>query len=177
MDTRAHGGYVVAPGSTVGGRRYRILRDTQVMELPQWLTYRLMPAPPPTAAPPMQLPSPRADAYVRAILDGESRNVARAQIGSRHDALLRAAVKLGRLVAAGELAESTAHAVLEHTSAEHLGVADYTQQEVRRTIDDGIVYGKQFPRRIRSPDLHRPPATTKTYASSCLPDARHLSAS
>ncbi|WP_327097156.1 bifunctional DNA primase/polymerase [Nocardia vinacea] len=150
IDTRAHGGYVVAPGSIVGGRRYRILRDTQVMALPQWLAHRLMPAPPPTATPPMQLPSTRADAYLRAILDGESRKVARAQVGSRHDALLRAAVTLGRLVAAGELAESMAHAVLEHASAQHLGVADYAEKEVRRTIDDGIAYGKQFPRRIRN---------------------------
>ncbi|MFQ6398037.1 bifunctional DNA primase/polymerase [Nocardia sp. KC 131] len=150
IDTRAQGGYVVAAGSIVDGRRYRVLRDSQVVELPQWLAHRLMPAPPPTATPPMQLPSPRADAYLRAILDGESRKVARAQVGSRHNALLRAAVKLGRLVAAGELAESTAHAVLEHASAQHLGVADYTEQEVRGTIDDGIAYGAQFPRRIRN---------------------------
>lgn len=97
----------------------------------------------------MQLPSSRADAYLRAILDGESRKVVRAQVGSHHDALLKAAVTLGRLVAADELAESTAHAVLEHASAQHLGVADYTEREVRRTIDDGIAYGAQFPRRIR----------------------------
>ncbi|MGY4103933.1 hypothetical protein ACW2Q0_30905 [Nocardia sp. R16R-3T] len=55
---------------------------------------------------------------------------------------------LGRLVAAGELAESTARAVLEHASTQHLGIADHTEREVRRTINDGIAYGKQFPRRI-----------------------------
>ncbi|MGY4103932.1 bifunctional DNA primase/polymerase [Nocardia sp. R16R-3T] len=58
IDTRAHGGYVVAPGSIVGARRYRILRDKQVVELPRWLVHRLMPAPSPTATPPMPLGVP-----------------------------------------------------------------------------------------------------------------------
>lgn len=37
VDTRAHGGYVVAPGSTVAGRPYTVDLDTDLAPLPGWL--------------------------------------------------------------------------------------------------------------------------------------------
>jgi Bifunctional DNA primase/polymerase, N-terminal len=45
IDTRAHGGYVVGAGSTAAGRPYTVLDDTDVAELPAWLTERLTPKP------------------------------------------------------------------------------------------------------------------------------------
>lgn len=41
IDTRAGGGYVVAPGSVIDGLAYRIAVDAPVAALPQWLTERL----------------------------------------------------------------------------------------------------------------------------------------
>jgi len=45
IDTRAHGGYVVAPGSVIGGRPYEIAENAPVAMLPDWLTQLLRPAP------------------------------------------------------------------------------------------------------------------------------------
>ncbi|HEV2639342.1 MAG TPA: bifunctional DNA primase/polymerase [Actinocrinis sp.] len=41
IDTRAGGGYVVAPGSTINGLPYRIVDDAPVAELPGWIVDRL----------------------------------------------------------------------------------------------------------------------------------------
>ena len=45
VDTRAGGGYVVAPGSTTPGGWYSIARDAPVAPLPTWLLRLLQPAP------------------------------------------------------------------------------------------------------------------------------------
>jgi bifunctional DNA primase/polymerase-like protein len=45
IDTRAHGGQVVAAGSIVGGRAYRVLDGRDPAPLPDWLADRLAPAP------------------------------------------------------------------------------------------------------------------------------------
>jgi bifunctional DNA primase/polymerase-like protein len=44
VDTRAHGGYVVAAGSVVAGRTYWALDDRDPIPLPVWLAERLAPA-------------------------------------------------------------------------------------------------------------------------------------
>ena len=53
IDTRGHGGYVVAAGSTVAGRPYTVTRERPVAPLPPWLFQRLSPpsrSPQPTPA-------------------------------------------------------------------------------------------------------------------------------
>jgi len=37
LDVRGQGGYVVAPGSTIDGKQYRITRDTAIASAPAWL--------------------------------------------------------------------------------------------------------------------------------------------
>ncbi|MEU7842627.1 bifunctional DNA primase/polymerase, partial [Micromonospora sp. NPDC049114] len=51
VDTRAHGGYVVAAGSTVAGRPYRVDLDTDPAPLAGWLAGLLTPAPLPPQRP------------------------------------------------------------------------------------------------------------------------------
>ncbi|HEX6405144.1 MAG TPA: bifunctional DNA primase/polymerase [Pseudonocardiaceae bacterium] len=53
IDTRAGGGYVVAPGSRVPSGTYELITDREVAELPGWLHQALTPGPPPahSAAP------------------------------------------------------------------------------------------------------------------------------
>ena len=147
IDTRAHGGYVVGVGSTRPHGRYRVMRDGPVAELPSWLERALTP-PPPEPTPPLELPEVRADAYVRAIVAGETREVADARTGTRHHTLLKAARTLGRLVGGGELAEDDARRALLDAASGHVGVDDCTAAEVHRAISDGLAYGKQRPRRI-----------------------------
>ncbi|MFF3228878.1 bifunctional DNA primase/polymerase [Nocardia suismassiliense] len=150
IDTRAHGGYVVAAGSIVRNGNYQVVRAEPAAELPRWLAEALTPPAPPDPRPPLRLPNTQAAAYVSAIVDGEARAVTAAEVGTRHIILLKAARTLGRLVGGGELTEHDARNALTAASAPHVGIAGYTTGEVERTIDDAIAYGKRLPRRLRS---------------------------
>lgn len=157
VDSRANGGYVVGAGSIRSDGRYRVLRGGAVAELPDWLLRALTPAlPAPTA--PMRLPSARAGAYVRAIVEGEAHHVAVALTGTRHRTLLRAARTLGRLVGGGELSEDFVRDVLRDAAAGHVGVDGWSVAEVDRTIADGMAFGQRLPRRVAA-DL-RPASAT-----------------
>lgn len=148
IDSRSVGGYCVAAGSAGEDRVYRVVRDGEVAELPGWLARALAPAPPPVLGQPMELSARRASAYVRAILEGETRAVAAARTGTRHQVLLRAARTLGRLVGGGELDDHGARAALLQACSGHIGVDGCTVEEVYRTIWDGVEYGKRLPRCI-----------------------------
>jgi hypothetical protein len=155
IDTRAHGGFVVGAGSVRDDGRYRVTRDAPIAPLPGWLAEALTPPPathetmPPARL--VRLSPTRAQAYLRAIIEGETRAVADAQTGERHRTLLRAARTLGRLVAGGDLAEPAARAALLDAAARHIGVDGTTASEVAQAIDDGLAYGARAPRTIRDP--------------------------
>lgn len=148
IDSRAGGGYCVAAGSVCQNADYRVVRGGAVAELPDWLLRALTPARRPEDGPPLQLPSHRASAYVTAILEGESRAVAVARTGTRHQALLKAACALGRLIGGGELAETDARTALLEACSAHIGIDGFGLEEVLRTIEDGVEYGKRRPRRV-----------------------------
>ena len=101
IDTRASGGYVVAPGSVVDGRAYTVVDDIPPAELPTWLA-RLLVSHPPT--PPSRPPVVRGgQSYATAALRGEVQRVLEARPGSRNAALNRAAWNLARHIASGLL--------------------------------------------------------------------------
>ncbi|MCX5607897.1 bifunctional DNA primase/polymerase [Streptomyces sp. NBC_00047] len=107
IDTRAWGGYVVAPGSTTPAGRYEITDDRPPALLPAWVHARLT-TPPRIKAAPLHpsttgAPAGRRAAYVAAALRNERQNVASAPEGGRNKALVRAARALGRLIASGDL--------------------------------------------------------------------------
>jgi hypothetical protein len=110
IDTRAHGGYVVAAGSTVDGRDYVTTDDTDPIELPGWLARLLAPPPAPRSARPST--RSRARGYVQAALAGEVQRVLDAPEGTRNRALNAAAWNLGRHVAAGALPREVAETAL-----------------------------------------------------------------
>jgi hypothetical protein len=154
IDTRGHGGFVVAAGSIRRDGRYRITRHREIAPLPAWLTRALTPATPDPATPPDQpgqrprdLPRNR-QSYLQAILDGETDAVAVAHLGTRHSTLLAAACTLGCLIAGGELDDHLARRALHHAAARHLGIDGMSQREITDTITDGIRYGLQRPRRL-----------------------------
>lgn len=118
IDTRAHGGYVVAPGSTIAGSRYEVIDPAAPAALPGWLRDALSTPQPSTKAPagPVVLLASRGgrrSAYVSAALRNEAANVAAAPHGTRNQALMRAARALGRLVATGELARTEVEEALK----------------------------------------------------------------
>ncbi|GAA2980620.1 bifunctional DNA primase/polymerase [Actinokineospora diospyrosa] len=150
VDTRAHGGYVVGPGSTTPAGIYRLIEDTTVAPLPNWLTTRLTPPPPPVPATAAPTPgSTRLPAYVDAAVRGECDHVTAAQPGNHGKTLFAAAVVLGGLVGAGALPLAQAENAL-HTAAAHMitGKCTCTDREVRRTITNGLRAGTTRPRTL-----------------------------
>jgi Bifunctional DNA primase/polymerase, N-terminal len=111
IDTRAAGGYVVAAGSTVGGRPYKLIHDTPPIELPAWLADRLAPPAAPTA-PPVDNQAPKGRGYAASALAGEVRRVLDAPAGQRNAALNRAAWNLARHITTGHLARADIEAAL-----------------------------------------------------------------
>ncbi|MGW4682914.1 bifunctional DNA primase/polymerase [Micromonospora taraxaci] len=145
VDTRAHGGYVVAAGSTVAGRPYRVDLDTDPAPLPGWLAALLAPAPlPPQRPVVVSLPTDRSGAYVRAALAREADRVTTAPAGERNRALYIAAVALGQLVAGGSLADDDARSVLEQAGV----TAGLSCAEAYRTIRSGLTAGARRPRQV-----------------------------
>ncbi|MET8371789.1 bifunctional DNA primase/polymerase [Micromonospora profundi] len=145
VDTRAHGGYVVAAGSTVSGQPYRVDLDTDPAPLPGWLAARLAPAPlPPQRPVVVDLPTDRSGAYVRAAITREADRVTTAPAGERNRALYIAAVALGQLAAGGSLTEVDAAGVLEQAAAS----AGLGSVETARTIRSGLAAGSKRPRQV-----------------------------
>ncbi|MFF2044023.1 bifunctional DNA primase/polymerase [Kitasatospora sp. NPDC058170] len=140
VDTRAHGGYVVAAGSTVAGRPYTVTADVAPMVLPAWLAALLTPRAPSVA--PLDSAAVRArigrlQAYTQAAVRGETDKVAGAGEGVRNHTLFASSAALGRLVAAGTLPEHDAtDALLDAGQKAGLGEA-----ECRRTIAKGLARG------------------------------------
>ncbi|WP_420118278.1 bifunctional DNA primase/polymerase [Micromonospora sp.] len=145
VDTRAHGGYVVAAGSTVAGRPYAVARDLPVADLPDWLAERLAPAPlPPQRPVAVDLPTGRAGAYLDAAINRQLDHLRRAAEGERNHTLYVSAVALGQLAAGGALPVDQAAALLEQ-AALSIGL---TRFETLRTIRSGLAAGAHRPRTV-----------------------------
>ncbi|MFE9814028.1 bifunctional DNA primase/polymerase [Streptomyces sp. NPDC005773] len=105
IDTRAHGGYVVAAGSLTPAGPYTVTDPTPPAPLPEWLYALLRPRQASRAL--TAAPAPhRASRYAAAALKAERAAVAVAGEGVRNWTLIRAARALGRFVASGDLSRS-----------------------------------------------------------------------
>ncbi|MFI7302967.1 bifunctional DNA primase/polymerase [Micromonospora aurantiaca] len=143
VDTRAHGGYVVAAGSTVAGRPYAVALDCDPAPLPGWLAGLLAPAPLParqTAA--VTLPADRHGRYLAAAIRRQVAYLAAAPDGQRNHALFTSAVALGQLAAGGALTDDDVTSVLEPVALS-IGLR---HGEVARTIASGLRVGARQPR-------------------------------
>ncbi|MFI6558153.1 bifunctional DNA primase/polymerase [Streptomyces griseus] len=105
IDTRAHGGYVVAAGSTLPNGTYDVVDPTDPVPLPEWLYALLTPRQPSWALAAAPMPV-RASRYAAAALRAETAAVAGAGEGVRNWTLVRAARALGRFIPSGDLARS-----------------------------------------------------------------------
>ncbi|WP_028569151.1 bifunctional DNA primase/polymerase [Salinispora tropica] len=145
VDTRAHGGYIVAAGSIVAGRPYTVARDLPVADLPGWLAERLTPAPlPPQHPVVVDLPTGRAGAYLDAAITRQLDHLRRAAEGERNHTLYVSAVALGQLAAGGALPADQAEALLEE-AALSIGLSRF---ETLRTIRSGLATGARRPRKV-----------------------------
>ncbi|MEU6112595.1 bifunctional DNA primase/polymerase [Streptomyces albidoflavus] len=104
IDTRAHGGYVLAPGSVIDGRAYRVEGPALIRPLPGWLLERLAPPHPSTDTVAPVAPLPRAGGRLSTVvLDRETAKAGQAAEGSRNATLLACVRAVGRFVAWGDL--------------------------------------------------------------------------
>jgi hypothetical protein len=145
IDTKGAGGYVVAPPSRhPAGGEYRF-RDPRapLAPAPAWLLEALVePAPVVELGERRRLPAgERATSYGRVALEGLCDGVLAAIEGSRNDTLLRAAIRAGRLEAAGELDAEAAERVLVEAAC-HTGLAWH---EALSTFRNGLEFGRQYP--------------------------------
>lgn len=154
VDVRAHGGFIVGPGSIRPEGRYEVTRPGPPAPLPGWLGEQLAGlAAPPLTAPvpttPLGLPAGRAGAYLSAILDRETDTIRTAAQGQRRATLLAAARTLGRLVGGHELGYHDARNTLLAAAGVHIGTAGFTAGEAQTTIDAALAYGMRMPRQLR----------------------------
>ena len=125
--------------------------DVAPAPLPDHLADALTPLPPrlPTGAvgPSGTGARERVDAYVAAAVRNEIVAVVSAPKGTRHDTLLRAAVALGRLAAAGALDAGTVRAQLLAAAAVH-DRDGFSAAEAARVVDDAFAWASTRPRRL-----------------------------
>ncbi|MFG1656865.1 bifunctional DNA primase/polymerase [Micromonospora chersina] len=145
VDTRSHGGYVVAAGSTVAGRPYAVALDCEPAPLPAWLAGLLTPTPRPAHRPvAVTLPADRRGPYVAAAIRRQVAHLTAAPDGQRNHALFVSAVALGQLAAGGALTDDDVIAVLE-PAALSIGLRP---GEIARTIASGLRTGARNPRHL-----------------------------
>ncbi|SEC16357.1 Bifunctional DNA primase/polymerase, N-terminal [Streptomyces sp. 2224.1] len=133
IDTRARGGYVVAPGSTTAAGTYTVTDPTAPAVLPDWLYALLAPRQPSrglTATP----ATPKASRYAAAALTAETATVESASEGQRNTTLLRAARALGRFIVWGDLPRSVVEEALQ-SAGESIGLSP---SGCRSTIRSGL---------------------------------------
>lgn len=148
IDTRAHGGYVLAAGSTVNGKPYTNTWSDQLgpVPLPRWLADRLRPAPlPPQQPVTVELGTSRLDRYLDAAITRQLDHLARAGKGERNHALYQSSVALGQLVEGGALKEQEITGLLTQAAHSAFG-AEFNPREVSRTITSGLRAGARRPR-------------------------------
>lgn len=143
IDTRAWGGYVVAPGSTTSAGAYEVTDDAPPVPFPMWLhallaprqTRRVLAGVPDTPS--------RATRYAAAALTAEVTSVQGAPEGQRNSTLLRAARALGRFIASGDLTRSVVEEAL-WSAGEFAGLPPAKCRDtVRRALDWSIANNPQ----------------------------------
>lgn len=148
IDTRAAGGYVVAPGSVINGKEYVVENDAPIAPLPDWLHQALTPAPAPvTASQPELSPAPTASrsvAYAEGAVTAAAGTVRQAAVGTRNATLNKESYGLGGLVSGGVLDGPTAERSLTEAGL----AAGLPPDEVQRTIISGMQAGARRPRAV-----------------------------
>lgn len=151
IDTRGQGGYiVVAPSRNTNGPYEWVVspQDTPLADVPQWLIDALKEAekPPETHSAPGGEDRP----YCLKMLGQAMARCATAPDGQKHDTLIKMSTWMGGFVPA--LSETEIEDTLWHAVA--LRAED--ERGARKTIRDGIAYGKSKP--LSVPPLHEPRA-------------------
>lgn len=127
-----NGGYVIGPGSVLGGRAYTVVDDREPEPLPGWIADLLDPPRKPPSPPPHERHAGTGYGRLRGIVE----HVLGGPPGDRNGRLYWAACRARELVTAGELDQHTAESVLVEAALE-AGLRG-GEPEARRTITSGL---------------------------------------
>lgn len=167
IDTRGVGGYVVGPGSIVGGNRYVTLHSAAPAPLPGWILVALTSrsggqaasqgragsaGPVPLAAA-VRLSSTSTSVgpeWVEAAVRGELDKLGAhpGTQGGRNVLLNSVSYTLGRLVGAGVVDRQVVDRELLDATSRWWGVGGFTRSEAEATIRSGLDGGERNPRAL-----------------------------
>jgi hypothetical protein len=173
LDVRGDGGYLIAPPSLhPDGGTYEWLDERDPVDAPAWLLALVVaPKQEPAAAVPKERADFGADGgsrYGLVALEEESLAVAATPEGSRNDALNRAAFRIGRLVAGGELDQMFAARRLVESGM----AAGLPYEEALKTVKSGLVQGMRRPR--SAPPRRRSRSKGRTETPAPVPPGDYL---
>jgi hypothetical protein len=138
IDARGHGGYVVAAGSVIRGKRYRAELIRRPQTLPDWILAALTAQVTPTSG--AALPTGTrilGPTYGLKALEGHLDKLLATTPGQRNDQLNASAYALGRVAAAGGLETQVIRdELLSAAMRIRLG-----RREAERTIESGLTAG------------------------------------
>ena len=163
IDTRGHGGFIVAPGSFFEGGSYLVEDQAPVAPLPSWIVDELtkrkvvaQPAPGP-AVPRTPITERRRSAYADTALNRSADAVAAAPEGTRRDTLNRESFRMGRLVGGGVLQPNVVEGALRR-AAHHAGLPPgETANTIASGMSAGISHPRSIPDRAPGPPLRQQP--------------------
>lgn len=137
VDTRAWGGYVVAPGSTTPAGRYEVTDPSPVAPLPDWLLALLRPAHRRPVGP-LALPVVSGSRAARAALERECQRVVSAPERRGNNTLNHSAFKVGRFVAWGDLARHEVEEAFQGAGEARGLTAAECRATIRSALDASI---------------------------------------
>ncbi|MCX5225842.1 bifunctional DNA primase/polymerase [Streptomyces sp. NBC_00233] len=140
VDTRAWGGYVVAPGSVTPAGAYTVLDDVPILPLPSWLLEALTARHEPSRPRGSVLPAPAVSGSrpARAAVEHECRNVQAAPAKQANNTLNRSAFLVGRFVAWGDIDRHVVEEAFQGAGEARGLTAAECRATIRSALDSSI---------------------------------------
>jgi len=161
IDVRGDGGYVIVPPTN----GYDVADNAPIADIPDWLMPALCPDEQPRPAPaPYRPQREQANTYGQAALDAECDAIRSAPFGQQESTLNAACVKIGGLVAGGEINEGAARSALFNAACSmpsQQGRVPWQPNRLRSKVDSALRDGMATPRSAPEPDViiqHNPAA-------------------
>lgn len=154
LDIRGDGGYVIAaPSTRADGKSYRVIKDADIVDAPEWLLglvetkeVSTMPMDGVTYSGGSERAVSNPEAYKKSILENEIKALSDASEGERNHTLFRVAANLYGYASGGTFNEYEVYSALIGACYTNGLMAD--ENEVKRTIKSAKKAGVKSPKKI-----------------------------